>query len=96
LTALRRLDARRLANSGANDPRKLSIDVRIGTCLVALHRYAEAEPLLLATVAALENARGVKVYSTRGGYEALRDLYAQRGRTADAQRWQTKLQSANR
>ncbi len=56
--ALRRVAVIRANQSVENQWRAMSTNVQIGTCLVALRRYGEAEPLLLNAVAALERARG--------------------------------------
>ena len=66
-------------------------DVQIGTCLVSLQRYAEAEPLLLKSVALLESERGTSFDHTQTGYRAMRDLYAGSGRAAEAAKWQAKM-----
>ena len=55
-----------------------------GMCLAHLHRYAEAEPVLLKATATLTAARGEGFYTTQLGLKALRWLYEQTGRTADA------------
>ena len=55
-----------------------------GMCLAHLHRYAEAEPLLLKATATLTAARGEGFYTTQLGLKALRWLYEQTGRTAEA------------
>jgi hypothetical protein len=70
--------------------------VRIGTCLVALRRYAEAEPVLLNAVASLESERGAKYENTQAGYQALHDLYAGSGRMDEAGKWQAKLLASSR
>jgi tetratricopeptide (TPR) repeat protein len=91
LTALRRaqeLEARQLS---ATDVHRLYTNVSLGRCLVALQRYAEAEPLLLESVPALVAASSTRSDRTQDGYRALRDLYAATGRTAEAAQWQSKL-----
>ncbi len=59
--------------------------VVIGLCLAHLHRFAEAEPLLLKATASLTAARGEGFYTTQLGFKALRWLYQQTGRPAAAQ-----------
>ena len=91
LKALRRVALLRRSGADATDLRTQITDVKIGTCLVALHQYEEAEPLLLRTVASLEAGRGAGYLSTQDGYRALRDLYAGLGRPQDAAKWQSKM-----
>jgi len=63
----------------------------VGLCLAGLRRYAEAEPVLLQAVAALEAARGPGFFHTQKAYGTLRDLYAATGRPADAARIAAKI-----
>ena len=90
IVALRVAKLRR-AGVDANNWRTQLTDVKIGICLVALKRYAEAEPLLLRSVQALEAARGASHDHTQAGYRALRDLYAATGRPDLAAEWEHKL-----
>jgi tetratricopeptide (TPR) repeat protein len=91
LKALRRVAARQGQSADANNWRVQMTDVQIGTCMVALRRYAEAEPLLLKSIALLETQRGANFDHTQTGYRAMRDLYAGLGRPAEAAKWQAKL-----
>ena len=94
LKALRRVAELRRSGADATDWRKQITDVKLGTCLVALHRYEEAEPLLLSTVASLEAGRGARYVSTQDAYRALHDLYAALGRPQESAKWQSKMLSA--
>jgi len=94
LKALRRVAVLRRSGADATDWRKQITDVKIGTCLVAMHQYEEAEPLLLTTVASLEAGRGARYISTQDGYRALQDLYAGLGRPQESAKWQSKILSA--
>jgi hypothetical protein len=91
LQALRRVQESRTKVYGATDWHTLSTDLSIGNCVAAMHRYAEAEPMLLTTVAALERERGPTFHRTQFGYQSLVDLYVGLGRSADAARWKSKL-----
>jgi eukaryotic-like serine/threonine-protein kinase len=64
----------------------------IGMCLAHLHRYAEAEPMLLQAVADLEASRGAGFYQTQLAYTTLRDMYAAMGRSADAAAFGAKIE----
>jgi hypothetical protein len=94
LKALRRVAVLRRAGADATDWRSQITDVKIGTCLVAMHQYGEAEPLLLSTVASLEAGRGARYVSTQDGYRALKNLYAGLGRPEESAKWQSKILSA--
>ncbi len=78
----------------ADDWREASARVQLGSCLVALRRYADAEPVLLQAVPALEALRGATSERNQAGFRALRDLYANTGRAADAALVQNKIQPA--
>jgi len=91
LAALTRAEALRRAHYGADNWRTYSTQLNMGTCLVAMKRDAEAEPLLLRAVAGLESTRGASFHRTQAGYLALRDLYARMGRTAESNQWQVKI-----
>jgi tetratricopeptide (TPR) repeat protein len=96
LAALRKVALERRAGVDATDWRTQITDIQIGECLVALHRYAEAEPMLKSAVKALEAGRGADYVSTQDGYRALRDLYAGLGRTQESVQWQSKLSPLER
>jgi len=91
LEALRRVAVIRAKQPIENHWRTMVTDVQIGTCLIASRRFAEAEPLLLGAVAALERERGVHNDHTQAGYRALRDLYANSGRQLESDVWQKKI-----
>jgi hypothetical protein len=91
LGALRRVAAIRRKNAVANDWHAAVANVQVGSCPVALQRYAEAEPVLLKSVTALEASRGSPSDRTQAGYLALRDLYANTGRAAESAAWQTQM-----
>jgi tetratricopeptide (TPR) repeat protein len=91
LTALRRAVALRTKRTGADSWTTMNTNVHLGVCLVNLHRYDEAEPLLLKAVAILENSRDKNLERTLTGYRALRDLYAATGRGEESAVWQRKM-----
>jgi len=91
LAALHRVESARRTSLGAEDWHTLSTQVSIGMCLVSMRRETEAEPTLLRAVAGLESARGANFHRTQAGYQTLRELYTQTGRTAEASRWQAKI-----
>jgi hypothetical protein len=73
-----------------NDWRVASSKVTIGDCLVAMHRYAEAEPLLLGAVAELAQSKDKWALVNEQATESLRELYVATGRAAEAAKWQSK------
>jgi tetratricopeptide (TPR) repeat protein len=91
LDALRRVEAAREKLYGAGDWHAPSTRVGIGTCLVTLGRYPEAEVELLEAVRGLESARGPSFHRTQAAYQALRDLCSRQGRADDAGRWAAKV-----
>jgi tetratricopeptide (TPR) repeat protein len=94
--ALSRAERLRRAHYGADNWRTFSTQLYVGACLVAMHRDAEAEPMLLQAVAGLENSRGASFHRTQAGYQTLRDLYARTGRAAESTTWQAKIIAAGR
>jgi Tetratricopeptide repeat len=56
----------------------------LGSCLVALRRFGEAEPLLLASYSTLKQQRGDDYEFTRRSRRALADLYRGWGRPEQA------------
>jgi eukaryotic-like serine/threonine-protein kinase len=64
----------------------------VGMCLTNLHRYAEAEAMLLDAARGLESVRGPRFHWTQVAFKAVRDLYLLMGRPADAAAWTRKLQ----
>jgi tetratricopeptide (TPR) repeat protein len=91
LEALRRTLAGREKRYGAADWRSTSSRLAIGSCLVEVKRYAEAEPMLLQTVKDFEKSRGATFHRTQAGYQSLRDLYLGLGRPEDAKVWGSKI-----
>jgi tetratricopeptide (TPR) repeat protein len=91
LAALRKVAAVRVTQRIADDWREVSARVQIGSCLVALGRYADAEPLLQQSVPILEALRGPTSERTQAGFRALRDLYANTGRLSEAAVLQKKM-----
>ncbi len=73
------------------DYHQAASQVVVGMCLAHLDRYAEAEPVLQKATAALVSARGEGFYNTQMGFKALRWLYGQTGRPADAQRLAARI-----
>ena len=69
----------------------LANDADIGSCLRLMHRFDEAEPVLLAAVKGLAASRGENLYLTQAAMADLRDLYSDRGDTANATLWATKV-----
>ena len=96
LTAMRRVAAARARVGGSDSWGVASTQVQIGTCLVALHRYGEAEPLLLHSAPILEKDRGARFDRTQAAYKALGELYANTGKPAQAAEWQSKLAPTSR
>ncbi|HTP38524.1 MAG TPA: protein kinase [Steroidobacteraceae bacterium] len=68
-------------------------DTSLGVCLDHLHRYDEAEPLLLGAAEGLTELRGSAHHRTQEAYQALQQLYLDMNRPAAAARWAAKLQS---
>jgi serine/threonine-protein kinase len=91
LKALRRSQEQRAKMMGPNAWQTLSMNAAIGYCLAALHRYAEAEPILLAATQGLEASRGDDFYITQTALVDLRNLYADSGDAANAARWAAKI-----
>jgi hypothetical protein len=66
----------------------------VGMCLAHLHRYPEAEPMLLQAAVDLEASRGKSFYQTQLAYTAIRDMYATMGRPAEAALFGAKIEKA--
>jgi tetratricopeptide (TPR) repeat protein len=96
IAALSRAEQLRRAHYGTDNWRTFSTQLYKGACLVAMHRDAEAEPMLLQAVAGLENSRGASFHRTQAGYQTLRDLYARTGRAAESTTWQAKIIATGR
>ena len=91
LAAAQRVVAIRTRTLTADDWRLMGARADVGLCLVRLHRYPEAEPLLLQAAASLEAARGSGFYTTQFAYQALRELYQTENRPAEAARFAAKI-----
>jgi tetratricopeptide (TPR) repeat protein len=91
LAALRKVGAIRAQKLGVDNWRTLSTSVQLGTCLVVLNRYGQAEPLLLQAVPKLEKDRGAQFDRTQEGYRTLGELYAATNRPQEAAVWRSKL-----
>jgi serine/threonine protein kinase len=63
------------------------VEIRLGRCLVALERFAEAEPILLRSRRALEGELEGKSASLQMATGALVELYQRWGKTQEASRY---------
>jgi eukaryotic-like serine/threonine-protein kinase len=93
LEALRHAEAGRLRLLPAEHRLIYSVRTGIGICLMHLHRYAEAEPLLLSAASGLERARGAQFRPTQSAFRALRDLYTAMDEPDKAASWAAKARS---
>ncbi|MBS0367501.1 MAG: protein kinase [Proteobacteria bacterium] len=91
LAAAQHVAAVRARSLPAQDWHRFAADGVAGLCLVQLHRYAEAEPLLVPAAAALESTRGRHFYQTQIALKALRALYARSGRPLQASQIATRI-----
>lgn len=91
LAALRRSAAQKEKRFGADTWQTLGADAAIGSCLALMHRFAEAEPILLAAVTGLKASRGEDFHLTQAAMADLRDLYLARGDTSDAALWAARI-----
>jgi serine/threonine protein kinase len=91
LAALRRSEAEKEKRLGANTWPTLGNDTDIGACLRLMHRFDEAEPALLLAFNGLRASRGEDFYLTQAAIVELRDLYSDRGDTANAALWAAKI-----
>ncbi len=91
LAAMQRVVAARARLLASNNRWNYVARIGEGLCLENLHRYAEAEPTLLAAARGLEALRGPHFRWTQVSFKALRDLYAATNRPADAAVWGSKL-----
>ena len=91
LVAAQRVLAIRARTLAADDSRLMGAWADVGLCLVRLHRYPEAEPLLLQAAASLEAARGPGFYTTQFAYKALRELYQGDNQPLEAARFAAKI-----
>jgi serine/threonine-protein kinase len=93
LAAAQRVLETRTRLLAADDWHLLRTRADVGLCLTRLHRYDEAEPLLLKTAADLEATRGPEFYSTQLAYKALRELYRQKDNPAAEARFASKIKN---
>ncbi|HEY4211169.1 MAG TPA: serine/threonine-protein kinase [Steroidobacteraceae bacterium] len=91
LAAAQRVVAIRTRTLAADDWHSMGARADVGLCLVRLHRFSEAEPLLLQAATGLEAARGPGFYTTQFAYKALRELYQTENRPAEAARFAAKI-----
>ena len=87
LAAAQRVVAIRARALAADDFRLMGARADVGLGLVRLHRYPEAEPLLLQAAASLEAARGPGFYTTQFAYKTLRELYQGENQPLEAARF---------
>lgn len=92
LAVLRRVAAAQRRLLPSNDYRVSAAAAALGSCLVRMQRYAEAEAVLLAAATGLESARGPRFRHTQTAYASLRDLYAATGRPQQATLFAARLQ----
>jgi tetratricopeptide (TPR) repeat protein len=91
LRVLRRVRDLHIQLSGADSWLAMISNIHIGTCLVSLHRYAEAEPGILNTIDSWQKTHDDRDNAIQDGYHALSDLYAATGRQEEAAVWQNKI-----
>jgi serine/threonine-protein kinase len=91
LAALRRSEAEKKQRLGANTWPTLGNDADIGACLRLMHRFDEAESVLLAAVKGLSASRGDNFYMTQAAIVDLRDLYSDTGDRANVALWAAKI-----
>jgi tetratricopeptide (TPR) repeat protein len=91
LRVLRRVRDLNIEVTGADSWLAMISNVHIGTCLVSLHRYAEAEPEILSTIESWAKTHDDRDNAIQDGYHALSDLYAATGRPKEAAVWQGKI-----
>jgi hypothetical protein len=91
LTVAERVEAAQRRLLPSTDRAVSSAESAVGTCLLRLGRYAEAEPKLLAAAAGLEAARGPAYRRTQATYRSLRDLYDATHRPQDAAKFAAKI-----
>ncbi|HUB75266.1 MAG TPA: serine/threonine-protein kinase [Solirubrobacteraceae bacterium] len=91
LAALERVAAVRARTLPAGHRLIYSTNIDIGSCLTRLHRYSEAEPLLLEAADGLTRSRGTAYRRTQDAYAALRDLYEDMNQPQAANRWTAKI-----
>jgi len=73
------------------DPRSARLQAAYGQCLLVLGRHAEAEPLLLEALAALEHWFPDTHPFTRRALDAVAQLYESWGRPAEARAYRARL-----
>jgi hypothetical protein len=91
LAALRRSQAQKEKRFGSDTWETLGTDAAIGSCLGLMHRFEEAEPVLLAAAEGLKASRGDNFYLTQDAIVDLRDLYSARGDSTNAALWAARI-----
>lgn len=94
LDALRRAEAVRAKRFTPKGWQTLTTRASIGSCLLALRRYAEAAPELLAAATGLEASGRSQYFATQAAYADLRDLYAATGDTTASVHWGGKISTS--
>ena len=92
LAAAERVSAIRVKSLAAGDWRAFSAQANIAFCLIRLHRYRQAEPILQKAAADLEASRGPTFFQTQKAYQSLHELYLATGRSSEAQAIAEKIQ----
>ncbi len=91
LAALRHVESWRMRTLAPENRLIHSVRSDIGVCLMRLHQYQAAEPILLAAAAGLEKARGADFRGTQSAYRALRELYRATNQPDKAALWSAKI-----
>ncbi|HTV80722.1 MAG TPA: serine/threonine-protein kinase [Steroidobacteraceae bacterium] len=91
LAALRTSEAGKKTRFGADTWQTQGVEADIGVCLGLMHRFAEAEPVLLAAARGLEASRGENFYLTQAAFADLRELYAAQGDATNASLWAARI-----
>jgi serine/threonine-protein kinase len=81
-------------NLPGDHPLVLEVESVLGGCFAALHRYAEAEPLLLRSLQGLQAARGADSRATRDARDRVVRYYEKTGRADKAAQYR-KLSPAS-
>jgi tetratricopeptide (TPR) repeat protein len=90
--AARRAIAINTTRLGAAHPWTRESERALGCALVGLRRFAEAEPLLLTYMTALETVPGMEGEPDQAAQE-LADLYAAWGKVEKAAQWRSRLRA---
>jgi serine/threonine protein kinase len=91
LRDLRRVRDLHIRQTGADSWLAMISNIHIGTCLVSLQRYAEAEPVLLNTIESWQKTHDDRDNAIQEGFQAMSDLYAATGRPQQAEVWRHKI-----